>query len=168
MIELDICFEKTFRHRFLACPTNVGQKNYLVIIPESTCCLWACFALPSIVLIYVTSIQGNLGFLIYNSIWCVSEGEGKLFCAAYTLYFCVQLGGPGCLTYRCQAAHKVLDGQGDANGDHAVHGPHLTRSLRTLDLLAAASEVELCCKGSFDIGSSCQTTSWYRHELMNA
>ena len=49
MIELDICFEKTFRHRFLACPTNVGQKNYLVIIPESTCCLWACFALPSVV-----------------------------------------------------------------------------------------------------------------------
>lgn len=113
-------------------------------------------------------MQGNLGFLIYNSIWCVSEGEGKLFCAAYTLYFCLQLGGPGYMRYHCQAAHKVLDGQGDANGDHAVHGPHLTRSLRTLDLLAAASEVELCCKGSFDIGSSCQTTSWYRHELMNA
>eukprot|EP00434_Breviolum_minutum_P034960 symbB.v1.2.030943.t1/scaffold3458.1/size56325/3 len=26
--------------------------------------------------------------------------------------------------------------EGDANGDYAVHGPHLTRSLRTLDLLA--------------------------------
>ena len=49
MIELDICLVRTFRHRFLACPTNVGQKNYLVIIPESTCCLWACFALPSVV-----------------------------------------------------------------------------------------------------------------------
>ena len=60
--------------------------------------------------------------------------------AIYTVFLC-STRGPGYLTYHCQAAHEVLDGQGDANGDHAVHAPHLTRSLRTLDLLAAASEV---------------------------
>lgn len=85
----------------------------------------------------------------------------------YTVFLC-STWGPWVFDISLPSAHKVLDGQGDANGDHTVHGPHLTRSLRTLDLLAAASEVELCCKGSFDIGSSCQTTSWYRHELMNA